>query len=200
MPEVVILRAGYSRPERPETDGSVTLAGCSISLVIGEGWRMLVDPGGPADRDLLLAALLRHGLAAPDIAYVVCTHGHIDHVGNANLFPGATFVSGRDRSVGDRFWPLDVAHGPVTLADGIEIVASPGHTSEDISVVVHTWTGVIAIAGDVFENGDPADTSWRAYSRHPRQQQRSQAALLARADFIVPGHGPLFATTPYRLL
>jgi glyoxylase-like metal-dependent hydrolase (beta-lactamase superfamily II) len=158
---------------------------------------MLVDTGGPSDRDFLLAALSAHNLTPRDIACVVCTHGHVDHVGNANLFPHATFLSGQDRAVGDRFWPLDFTAGPVTIDTGIRVMASPGHTSEDISVLVDTRDGVVAVAGDVFENGNPTDTVWRAYSRNPRQQHRSQAALLAIANAIVPGHGLLFTVAEY---
>ena len=77
MAEVVVLRAGYSRAEA----GASTRAGCSISLVVGAGsGALLVDSGGPAERDLLLQALATQRLMPADVAYVVCTHGHIDHV------------------------------------------------------------------------------------------------------------------------
>jgi glyoxylase-like metal-dependent hydrolase (beta-lactamase superfamily II) len=195
MPEVIVLRAGYSRPD-PHGGGS--RAACSISLVLGDALCMLVDPGGPADRGRLLAALAAHALSARDIEYVVCTHGHLDHVGNLNLFPRATFLSGHERAIGDRFWPLELDTGPLPIATGVQLMATPGHTSEDISVLVATRGGLVAISGDAFENGDPTDTGWRAYSRNPRQQRRSRAAVLALADYIVPGHGPMFATREYR--
>ena len=38
-----------------------------------------------------------------DIEYVVCTHGHSDHVGNLNLFPDATFIVSYDLSKKDRY-------------------------------------------------------------------------------------------------
>lgn len=194
MLEIVVLRAGYSRPD----DDVSSLAGCSISLVRGGNCGpMLVDTGGPSERELLLLALANNQVTPEEIVSVVCTHGHIDHIGNANLFPHATFFSGRDRAVGDRFWSLQLAAGPVTIADGIQLMASPGHTSEDISVLVETPGGVVAIAGDVFEHGDPMDSSWRAYSRDPRMQRRSQAALLRLAHRIVPGHGSTFSVAEY---
>src|SRR5262245_39827337 len=123
MAEVVVLRAGYSR-----ADGGVsTRAGCSIALVLGGGsGALLVGSGGPAERELLVQALASRQLAPGDVAYVVCTHGHIDHVGNANLCPRATFLSGQDRALADRFWPLDLAAGPVAIADGVRVMASPG--------------------------------------------------------------------------
>src|SRR3954454_931744 len=100
MPEVVVLRAGYSRPDADVS----SRAGCSISLVRGGSGPMLVDTGGPSERELLLWALSDSGLPPDEVVSVVCTHGHIDHVGNANLFADATFFSGQDRAVGDRFW------------------------------------------------------------------------------------------------
>jgi glyoxylase-like metal-dependent hydrolase (beta-lactamase superfamily II) len=195
-PEVIVLRAGYSRAEA-ERPGQLRAA-CAISLVRGTGVRILVDTGGPAERQLLIEKLAEQGLAPDDIQVVVCTHGHIDHVGNANLFPRATFLSGQDRCTGDLFSGLDFAAGPVTIAPDVEVLPTPGHTSEDLSVLVRTSAGVVAIAGDVFENGDPADTAWQDFSRNVRQQQESRAALLAVAELIVPGHGNPFATSEYR--
>jgi glyoxylase-like metal-dependent hydrolase (beta-lactamase superfamily II) len=165
---------------------------------MAEDVRILVDTGGRSERIAILELLVRQSLAPADIAYVVCTHGHIDHVGNANLFERATFISGHDQSRGDHFTTLDLGAGPVLLTTGVEVLATPGHTSEDISLLVRTARGVVAIAGDVFENDDPDDQSWRAFSRDPARQKLSRTELLGLADFIVPGHGAMFATVDFR--
>lgn len=55
------------------------------------GWALLVDgsevtvvdTGYPGDRDRLVASLERVGRSPADVAAVVLTHGHPDHVGNA---------------------------------------------------------------------------------------------------------------------
>jgi glyoxylase-like metal-dependent hydrolase (beta-lactamase superfamily II) len=193
MAEVVVLRPGYASAESSGT----LRAGATVTLVIADA-RIIVDTGGPAERSLIIAALAEHGLNPEDIDYVVCTHGHIDHVGNNNLFPRATFLAGADRSVGDHFSSLDLSHGPVAVTVGVRVVATPGHTSEDISVLVDTDRGVVAIVGDLFENGVDANAhTWVAFSRDPHQQRRSRAAILAIADFIVPGHGDIFAGVVY---
>jgi glyoxylase-like metal-dependent hydrolase (beta-lactamase superfamily II) len=191
MAEVIVLRPGYAFVDRSDK----LRAGATVSLVIADV-RIIVDTGGPAERAAIIASLARHDLRPEQIDYVVCTHGHIDHVGNTNLFSRATFLAGQDRAVGDEFSSLDLSHGSVTVTAGVQLVATPGHTSEDISVLVQTERGVVAIAGDVFENGaDVHGDTWIPFSRDPQRQRRSRAEILSLADFIVPGHGDIFSTS-----
>jgi glyoxylase-like metal-dependent hydrolase (beta-lactamase superfamily II) len=194
MAEVVVLRSGYARVE---TDG-VTRAGGSVALVLSER-RIIVDTGGPSERSVILGALARNGLVPEQIDCVVCTHGHTDHVGNNNLFPGATFFMGGDCSRGDRFREVDYASGPLEIAPDVQVTATPGHTSEDLSVVVRTARGVVAIVGDLFEDANDAlGDRWAAFSRDPVRQRRSRAEILAIADCIVPGHGEPFFGAVFR--
>ncbi|KAF1653134.1 Metallo-beta-lactamase domain-containing protein 1, partial [Eudyptes chrysocome] len=72
---------------RPQPDGSLHADG-SISLIRGGPVTVLVDTGGPWDRERLLELLAGQGLSPEAVTHVVCTHGHSDHVGNVNLFPG----------------------------------------------------------------------------------------------------------------
>jgi glyoxylase-like metal-dependent hydrolase (beta-lactamase superfamily II) len=61
---------------------------------------------------------------------------------------------------------------------------------------IQTERGVVAIAGDVFENGaDVHGDTWIPFSRDPQRQRRSRAEILSLADFIVPGHGDIFSTS-----
>jgi glyoxylase-like metal-dependent hydrolase (beta-lactamase superfamily II) len=191
--EVYVLRPGYASVDA----GGVLRAGATITLVIAGGVRILVDTGGPAERAVVLDGLERRGLSPEQIDYVVCTHGHIDHIGNNNLFPGATFLVGRDRSVGNVFEELDYSAGPPEITADVSIAWTPGHTSEDISLLVTTDHGVVAIVGDLFENGDTRDESWIRYSRDPARQQHSRAEILALSDFIVPGHGAKFTSAEF---
>lgn len=45
---------------------------------------ILVDAGAPGDADRIVQALQRAGVAAVDLALILLTHGHGDHVGAAN--------------------------------------------------------------------------------------------------------------------
>ncbi|NXM71782.1 MBLC1 protein, partial [Serilophus lunatus] len=179
---VRVLRVGYSTPQ---SDGTLRADG-TITLISGGPVTALVDTGGPWDGPLLPQLLGAHGVTPGDITHVVVTHGHSDHVGNINLFPGAAVLGvylphGLDKGV-----PL------VLDAAGVEVVATPGHTRAHVSLAVGgTELGTVVVAGDVFEReGDEGE--WGALSEDPPEQERSRAKVVALADVVVPGHGPPF--------
>ncbi|NXW53447.1 MBLC1 protein, partial [Eurystomus gularis] len=182
---------------RPQPDGSF-LADGSITLVGGGPVTALVDTGGPWGREGLLQRLAEGGWSPDDITHVICTHGHSDHVGNLNLFSSATMVVGWDVSQGrGRFLPHAMDRGqPYVLHPGhLEVVATPGHTRNHVSVVLRDSSlGTVVVAGDLFEKEEDEE-EWRALSEEPAQQQRSRQRVVAMADVIVPGHGP-----PFRVL
>jgi glyoxylase-like metal-dependent hydrolase (beta-lactamase superfamily II) len=191
--EIVVLIPGYAGRTR---EGKLH-AGCTVTLIKGET-RVVVDTGAPAQRQELLDALDRAGVQPADVQYVVNSHGHLDHIGNNNLFPGATFVLDGDIARNDEYWTHDFAHGSLQLgaATGqraIEVIPTPGHTDHDLTVMVRTDAGLVAIVGDLFEyEGDWLDHSWEAWSKHRELQQQLRDKVFAAADFIVPGHGPMF--------
>ncbi len=195
MPAAVVLLAGYTDAPR---DGRQR-AGGSVTLVKGPP-HVLVDTGGPDQRDALLAALRAHGLEPSDVGVVVVTHGHLDHTGNLNLFPHATFVQDTDVCRDGEYWGHDFAAAPLTIegtpaGTSIAVIATPGHTDHDLTVVVRTPEGTTAIVGNLFEReGDWLDeTVWTQWSKDAARQRASRAVVLRLADHIVPGHGPLFA-------
>ena len=65
-------------------------------------------------------ALDEKGHLVPDeIDFVVCTHGHSDHVGNLNLFSDATFIVSYDVSRKDHYFVHPFKHGiPYKIHDG----------------------------------------------------------------------------------
>jgi glyoxylase-like metal-dependent hydrolase (beta-lactamase superfamily II) len=190
MPQVHVLRPGYAHWE----PFAKQRAGGTISLVLDDV-KMIVDTGTAIDRQVILDALTQHGLRREDIEYVVCTHGHSDHIGNNNLFPHATFIVGYDLSRGDEYAFIDYSQGAYRINDDIEILYTPGHTSEDISVLATTALGVVAIVGDLFENSqDMSDDSWITFSRDQERQSKNRDMIINLSDFIVPGHGDIFKT------
>lgn len=185
--DVSVLRAGYATRVGPTR----ARAGGTITLVTGPR-RLIVDTGGPLDRHVLLAGLKSHGISPAEVEFIVCTHGHGDHVGNNNLFPDATFIVSYDVCRGDVYTFHDFRGGrPYIIDESIEVIPTPGHTAEDVSVIVRTAAGVYAITGDLFEHGDDAD-QWLAFSTNPEQQGTQRRKILGLADFVIPGHGPAF--------
>lgn len=185
--QVIILKPGYAAWVGA---GEIRAEG-TITLVKGPK-NIVVDTGGPWDKDFLTAALAEHGLKPEDVDYVVCTHGHSDHAGNNNLFPDATIIVGYDICLRDVYKLHDFSSGfPYTIDEAVEVIPTPGHTCQDVSVVVHAREGVVAIVGDLFEN-ESDEASWRDYSQFPIEQESNRKKILDLADFIVPGHGEVF--------
>ncbi|KAI8730867.1 metallo-beta-lactamase domain-containing protein 1 isoform X1, partial [Biomphalaria glabrata] len=72
-----------------------TVRSCS-TLLKGPHRNIIVNTGNPWERDLLLKALSDQGLKPEDIHYVICLNGHIEQIGNLNLFSGAVQCVGYD--------------------------------------------------------------------------------------------------------
>ncbi|MEM7813471.1 MAG: MBL fold metallo-hydrolase [Candidatus Aenigmatarchaeota archaeon] len=190
MYAVKVLKPGYSKwlgPNRQQADGTV-------SLVKGDR-NIIVDTGSPWDRDFIVEALRNEGLSPEDINYVVCTHGHSDHIGNLNLFRNAIHIVSYDIAEKDVYTFHPFASGiPFKIDLEVQVIPTPGHGSEDISVIVRTKDGIVAIVGDLFESIDDLgnDEIWKAFSKFPEKQRQSREFILKVADFIVPGHGHMF--------
>ncbi|CAL8084018.1 unnamed protein product [Calicophoron daubneyi] len=189
--ELLVLRNGWTKPLDEHTFSSA----CTISLLLGQK-RILVDPGGPWDTDMLRSLLHQRNIEISSIDYVICTHEHVDHMGSLCLFPDATQIVGTTLSTRGAIHHNFCTDKPYEIDSNIKIVYTPGHADCDISVVVlnvHSY-GRVAIAGDIFECEEDLKSPelWRTSSANTRIQQFSREKLINEADFIVPGHGPLF--------
>lgn len=188
--EVKVLRPGYATsigPARQKASGTITLVKGNKNI--------LVDTGNPIDRKIILRELGRQQVKPNQINYVICTHGHSDHVSNNNLFPKATFILSYDISEGDEYTFHNFKEiGSYRIDEHVEVIYTPGHTAQDISLIVETEAGVIAITGDLFECEEDLQVErlWRDFSEDPEEQAASREKLLQIADFIVPGHGDIF--------
>lgn len=195
--EIIVLNEGYSYME--QDDDSVMIANCTCTLIKSHDCNIIVDTMTPWDSDLLLQKLQEHRLTPDDITWVVSTHGHSDHLGNNNLFLKAKHIVGTNISQRNRYFIHDFNSAAYRLTDDIEVVATPGHTLSCVSVLIRNSnisSGLVAIVGDLFERRDDiADSSlWLdAGSEDPTAQRRNRARMAATADYIVPGHGGMFA-------
>lgn len=85
------------------------------------------------------------------------------------------------------------------IDNNLTIVATPGHTSDDVSLIINNCDefGTVALAGDLFERAEDVNNEqiWlSAGSANPDSQRYNRKRLLFSVDWILPGHGPIFST------
>jgi glyoxylase-like metal-dependent hydrolase (beta-lactamase superfamily II) len=158
----------------------------TVSLVRAPGLVAIVDPGMVPGAESILQPLAGLGLSPADVTDVILSHHHPDHTVNAGLFSQARFHDHWASYQGDR-WDSRPCEGHV-LAEGIHLIATPGHTSEDLSTVVETGTEVIVLTHCWWHSGSGTDPLAEDHDA----LDRSRARIRAIATHIVPGHGPMF--------
>ncbi|MDQ2943296.1 MAG: N-acyl homoserine lactonase family protein [Candidatus Dormibacteraeota bacterium] len=123
-------------------------------------------------------ALAEHDLSPADVRIVINSHLHFDHCGQNAVFKHAPFYIQRSELerarredtvtsewfdfAGARFELID---GDAQIADGVRVVATPGHTTGHQSVLVDTPDGNAVMIGDaafttdIYQEADKADLS-----------------------------------------
>ena len=123
-------------------------------------------------------ALAEHDLSPTDVRLVINSHLHFDHCGQNAVFKHAPFYIQRSELTrarreagptaewfdfaGARFELLD---GDAEIAEGVRVVATPGHTVGHQSVLADTGGGVSVMIGDaaytsdIYRDADKADLS-----------------------------------------
>jgi N-acyl homoserine lactone hydrolase len=183
MPQVFVLKPGSIL--RGES-GKILDARSSVTLIVAEPWKMVVDTGQKGEDEQILKSLARFDLQPNDIDFVVNTHSHNDHVGNNDLFSRAEILSPND-------WEM--------IAAGVWVTHTPGHSFDSISVVVeaevetsekNATTGefrVVVIAGDALPTfGNFQKNVPPAFHVDRDLAVSSMAKIVALADVVVPGH------------
>jgi glyoxylase-like metal-dependent hydrolase (beta-lactamase superfamily II) len=176
-----LLHTGYVRD-----DG---VAG-TVSLVVDGDAVMVVDPGMVAERARILDPLRAHGYEATDVTHVLITHHHPDHTLNIALFPNAEVVDFWARYRGDQW--LDHAGDGERLSDHVRLLLTPGHTNEDLTVLVDTDDGVVACTHAWWHEDRTPEVDPLADDQDALETSRLR--ILEAADTVVPGHGAPFPT------
>lgn len=172
-------------------EGSLTSTGGGVAsscTLIRDGEHVIVvDPGMAPGADAILAPLRALGVAPGDVTDVVLGHHHPDHTIHAGHFPNAAvhdhwaIYRGTD-------WEDSECDGRA-IAPSVVLARTPGHTAEDLAVLVGTTEGIVVCTHSWFnattrvEDEDPEDADALRASRR---------AILEVADRIIPGHGPAF--------
>jgi N-acyl homoserine lactone hydrolase len=159
----------------------------AIMVDTGVGWGndRLIQEWKVVNRHMA-DALAEHDLSPADVKIVINSHLHFDHCGQNAVFKHAPFYIQRSELerarkeghtiewfdfAGARFELVD---GDAEVAEGVRVVATPGHTVGHQSVVVETGDGDAVMIGDaaytadIYRDIDEADLSdWRGqYSDH----------------------------------
>jgi N-acyl homoserine lactone hydrolase len=105
-------------------------------------------------------ALEAHGHRADDVRLIVNSHLHFDHCGNNARFPGVPiYVQAPEHAATrEQYYTVPewvdfegveyvVIDGDAKVADGVRVLATPGHSPGHQSLVVDTRDGAVALAG-----------------------------------------------------
>jgi len=178
-----VLCAGYAAERVAST----------VVLIRDQGAVIVVDPGMVAGRQLILDPLARLGVDPASVGDVVFSHHHPDHTLNAALFAQARFHDFW-AIYQDDTWTERPADG-FQLAPSVTLMATPGHTAQDITTLVATDDGLAACTHLWWSREGP---SVDPLAEDQELLERSRARLLARGPaLIVPGHGAPFTPAEF---
>ena len=189
MAKVTVLIEGYARKKKDYFEAT-----SSTVLIEDSGKKILVDPG--CNEKLLLNALAKQGLAPKDIDYIFLTHYHVDHWLNVRLFPGIDVLDGDIIYRGDK----EISFSGILPGTSIEVIPTPGHAHEEVTLLAKTDKGIVAVAEDIFwwEDGLQKNDlkSLLEYEdpfvKDKAQLLASRKLVLEKADWVIPGHGKMF--------
>ncbi|TME63731.1 MAG: MBL fold metallo-hydrolase, partial [Chloroflexi bacterium] len=135
-----------------------------VDTGVGAGNDWVDESYRPVRRDIR-DALTAADLEPEDVRAIVNTHLHFDHCGQNRAFPGVPVVTQRreldaarepGHTIGEWVDFPGVAHAPVDgdgeIADGVSVLATPGHTVGHQSVTVRTGDGLVLIVGQAAQD------------------------------------------------
>lgn len=182
--EVHVLFHGYSAGHVAST----------VTYIRDGDVRVIVDPGIVPSRSAILDPLAALGESADAITDVVLSHHHLDHTLNAALFPKARYHDHWAIYEADE-WRSRAAEG-FLLSPSIRLIATPGHTPQDITTLVGTASGITACTHLWWDAQGPTDDP---LATDPAALHAGRQRVLQLATLIIPGHGAPFipdASTP----
>lgn len=177
---LTVLHEGYAND-----DGVAS----SVVHVLDGASQVVVDPGMVRDRRLILDPLGALGSGPEEVTDVVLSHHHPDHTWHLALFPFARVhdvwaVYERDQ------WLDEPAEGR-KVSEHVTLIATPGHTPQDVTTLVETNEGTVACTHLWWDASGPVEDPLAADAG---ALHAGRARVLGLGVVrIVPGHGPAFA-------
>jgi glyoxylase-like metal-dependent hydrolase (beta-lactamase superfamily II) len=177
---------------------------CIILWDEGSKKGIVADPGDEPDR--ILDVVRSEGIHTD---YIICTHGHFDHVGAVPEIKAATgakvALHGAElelyESAGDQagLWGFELEALPppdILLKDGdelktgvltVKVIHTPGHSPGGVCLLVN---GTL-LTGDTLFAGSVGRTDFSGGDMGKLLESLRRIASLPHKTAIIPGHGPL---------
>lgn len=198
--QVIVLQDGYNRWDKKPY--SMWANGTSTLIYTSDQKQILIDTLGLGSKNKLLECLAKYNTIPENLDVVIGTHMHIDHIANLNLFDNSskTEIIVANEKLKKDYFQCNIFENDqsIFLAKDVELLSTPGHTHNDVSVVCYNvdQLGTVAIVGDLFESESDLKNEeiWKldAGSLNPEIQKTNRQYILSVADYIVPGHGRMF--------
>jgi glyoxylase-like metal-dependent hydrolase (beta-lactamase superfamily II) len=160
----------------------------TVTLIRDGARNIIVDPGMVASRGLILDPLRRLGVEPDEVTDIVLSHHHPDHTVNIALFAHA-LVHDYMATYSNDIW-TDHPAGDFTVSDSVRLMLTPGHTAEDVTTLVDTADGLVALTHLWWTAAGPAEDPFAA-SQQVLTDSRLAVIALAPA-LVIPGHGAPF--------
>src|SRR5262245_55544590 len=179
---VTVLSAGYLGDRTAST----------VGLIRDGDTLVVVDPGMVSDCSVILDPLAELGIDPAAITDVVFSHHHPDHTINAALFGQARIHDFWAIYADDVWTDRRVVNHPDgwSLSPSVRLLATPGHSDQDISTLVETADGLVVCTHVWWTEQGPA-TDPRGASQDELHQSRAKVLVL-RPALVIPGHGAAF--------
>ena len=146
--------------KHPRAGAILVDTGMGSSAALIKEWR-IVNRG-------VAEALAEHDLSPADVKIVVNSHLHFDHCGQNAVFRHAPFYIQRSELERAYLWEestvvqwfdfggakYELLDGDAPVAEGVRVVATPGHTVGHQSVFVEADDGEAVMIGDAAYTGD----------------------------------------------
>jgi len=175
MPKVHLLKPGSILRDE---SGKILDARSSVTLVIQESKKIVVDTGLIGEEEIILNALARLELRPEDIDAVINTHSHPDHCGNNHIFFESEIIDPKEGEI---------------ISPGLRIMETPGHSLDCISVVVEA-SKIVIVAGDALPTFDNFLKNVPPALHINRDLAvSSMERITSLADVVVPGHDRPFS-------
>jgi glyoxylase-like metal-dependent hydrolase (beta-lactamase superfamily II) len=146
----------------------------------------IVDPGMVPQRSAILDPLRALGVDPGSVTDVILSHHHPDHTVNIALFENAR-VHDHWAIYENDVWTDRLAEG-FELSPAVRLMETPGHTAQDITTLVDTGEGTVALTHLWWDQTSESDPLAQDLESLFTQRKR----VLAVASQIVPGHGAAF--------